>query len=71
MYMEGGFINVREMERMAVCWHSLPEHLRQNIKTFQLIFPAEREKKTKIAEEENGLEPERVHTRHLDLQLTP
>ena len=28
-------------------------------------------KKIKIAEEEDGLEPERVHAHHLDLRLTP
>ena len=39
-------------------------------KTFQPILPAERKKaKKKIAEEENGLERERAHARHLDLQL--
>ena len=34
----------------------------------QLIVPAERKK---IAEEENGLQPERVHAHHLGLRLTP
>ena len=47
-------------------------------KTFQLILPAERKKapppkkkkiKKKIPEEENGLERERAHARHLDLRL--
>lgn len=42
-------------------------------KTFQLILPAERKKakkqKTKKTEEENGLERERAHARHLDLRL--
>ena len=40
--------------------------------TIQLILPAERGKikLKKTAEEEHGLEPERVHARHLDLRLT-
>ena len=41
-------------------------------KTFQLILPAERKKAPppkKIPEEENGLERERAHARHLDLRL--
>ena len=39
-------------------------------KTFQLILPAERKKaKKKIPEDENGLERERAHARHLDLRL--
>ena len=29
-----------------------------------------KEKKRKIVGEENGLDPERVHARHLDLRLT-
>ena len=39
-------------------------------KTVQLVLPAERKKKRKIVGEENGLDPERVHARHLDLRLT-
>ena len=42
-------------------------------KTFQLILPAERKKAKKkyiyIPEEENGLERERAHARHLELRL--
>ena len=40
-------------------------------KTFQLILPAERIKAPpkNIPEEENGLERERAHARHLDLRL--
>ena len=62
---------------MAVRWHSLSEHFTaKKNKTFQLILPAERKKapppqkkKKKIPEEENGLERERAHARHLDLRL--
>ena len=57
MCVDGRLINVREMEWMAVRWLSLPEHFTDK-KTFQLIS------------QENGLEPERVHARHLDLRLT-
>ena len=41
-------------------------------KTVQLILPAERKKKKerKIVGEENGLDLEGVHARHLDLRLT-
>ena len=58
---------------MAVRWHSCSEHFtaKKKNKTFQLILPAERKKKLKIADEENGLQPERVHARHLDLRLRP
>ena len=44
--------------------------LRQKKKTVQLILPAVKKKKRKIVGEENGLDPERVHARHLDLRLT-
>ena len=41
-------------------------------KHFNLHYPQKGKKKNiKIAEEENGLEPERVNARHLDLRLTP
>ena len=39
-------------------------------KKVQLILPAVKKKKRKIVGEENGLDPERVHARHLDLRLT-
>ena len=39
-------------------------------KTVQLVLLAERKKKRKIVGEENGLDPEMVHARHLDLRLT-
>ena len=52
---------------MAVRWHSLPEHFTAKKKTLQLIFPTGK----KIAEEETGLEPDRVHARHLHLRHTP
>lgn len=55
---------------MAVRWHYLPEHFTAKEKTFQLTLPAER-KKIKIAEEENGLGPDRAHACHLDLRLMP
>ena len=41
-------------------------------KPVQLVLPAERgkkKKKRKIVGEESGLDPERVHARHLDLRL--
>ena len=42
--------------------------LRRKKKTFSLLLPAEKKKiKLKIAEEENSLEPEKVHVRHVDL----
>ena len=39
-------------------------------KPVQLILPAVKKKKRKIVGEENGLDPERFHARHLDLRLT-
>ena len=39
-------------------------------KKVQLILPAVKKKKRKIVGEENGVDPERVHARHLDLRLT-
>ena len=51
---------------MAVRWHSLPVHFTAK-KHFNLHYPQKGKKKIKIAEEENGLEPVRVHARHLDL----
>ena len=40
-------------------------------KTVRLILlTRSKEKKRKIVGEENGLDPERVHARHLDLRLT-
>ena len=59
---------------MAVCWHSLSEHFTaKKIKHFNLYYPQKgkkpKKKKKKIPEEENGLERERAHARHLDLQL--
>ena len=36
----------------------------------KLILPTVKKKRRKIVGEENGLDPERVHARHLDLRLT-
>ena len=53
---------------MAVRWHSLPV----GEKISNLHYPQKiKKKRITIAEEENGLKPERVHARHLDLRLTP
>ena len=56
---------------MAMRCHFLPEHFtaKKNISTY--ITHRKGKKIIKIAEEENGLEPERVHARHLDLRLRP
>ena len=60
---------------MAVRWHSLSEHFTaKKIKHFNLYYPQKGKKppphrKKKIPEEENGLERERAHARHLDLRL--
>ena len=57
---------------MAVRWHSLSEHFTaKKIKHFNLYYPQKGKTKTKkkIPEEENGLERERAHARHLDLRL--
>ena len=58
---------------MAVRWHSLSEHFTaKKIKHFNLYYPQQGKKpkkKKKIPEEENGLERERAHARHLDLRL--
>ena len=58
---------------MAVRWHSLSEHFtaKKNNSTY---FTHRKEKsppppKKKIPEEENGLERERAHARHLGLRL--
>ena len=69
MYVEGGFINVRSEWQCAgiLCQRILCGEKEK----VQLIVPAERKKKVKIAEEENGLEPERVHAHHLGLRRTP
>ena len=58
---------------MAVRWHSFSLYFTANkIKHFNLYYPQKGKKaKKKIAEEENGLERERAHARHLDLRLTP
>ena len=44
MYVKGGFINVREMEWMAMRWHSLPANFTAKKKKIQLIVPTERNK---------------------------
>ena len=57
---------------MAVRWHSLSEHFTaKNIKHFNLYYPqkGKKPKNKKKTEEENGLERERAHARHLDLRL--
>ena len=64
---------------MAVRWHSLSEHFTaKKIKHFNLYYPQKgkkppppkkKKKLKKIPEEENGLERERAHARHLDLRL--
>ena len=58
---------------MAVRWHSLSEHFTaKKIKHFNLYYPQKGKKpppQKKIPEEENGLERERAHARHLDLRL--
>ena len=59
---------------MAVHWHSLSEHLtaKKKIKHFNLHYPQKGKKpkkKKKLPEEENSLERERAHARHLDLRL--
>ena len=55
---------------MAMRCHFLPEHFtaKKNISTY---ITCRKKKKLKIADEENGLQPERVHVRHLDLRLRP
>ena len=58
---------------MAVRWHSCSEYFtaKKKIKHFNLYYPqkGKKAKKKKIPEEENGLERERAHARHLDLRL--
>ena len=71
VYVEGGLINVREMKWIPVRWHSFPANFTTKKKQFNLCYPQKgKKKKEKIVGEENGLDPERVHARHLDLRLT-
>ena len=59
---------------MAAHWHSLSEHFtakkKENILTYiTRTKEKSQKKKIKIPEEENSLERERAHARHLDLRL--
>ena len=57
---------------MVVRWHSLPANFRTKRKNSSTYINRRKEKKKELkkAEEEIGLEPERVHARHSDLRLT-
>ena len=56
------------MNTSALAFLSSEFYDKKNSSTY--ITRSKEKKKRKIVGEENGLDPERVHARHLDLRLT-